>query len=112
MGFLVHVGATIRCFHEGSVTPVTTNTRVFVSNQPVVTLADQFPVVGCPFTLPPPPATYHPCVIIRWTKPASRVLIGGSPAILQDSTGICQSADQAPQGAPRIPITQVRVNGI
>jgi hypothetical protein len=87
---------------------------VLVSGQPVLTLADQFPVVvgTCPFTLPPPPSTYHPCVIVKWTKPALRVFVRGSPVILQDSTGICQAADQAPQGPPRIPRTQVRVNGI
>lgn len=108
MGFLVHLGATITCFHAGSVTPVTTNGRVFVSGQPVVTATDTFPVIGCPFTLPPP----HPCVNIRWLVPASRVLVGNTPVILQNSTGFCQSADQAPQGMPIVASTQVRVSGL
>jgi hypothetical protein len=96
------------CFHAGAVTPITTNSRVFVSGQPVVTATDTFPVIGCPFTLPPP----HPCVSIRWLVPASRVLVGNTPVILQNSTGICQSADQTPQGAPLVASTQVRVSGI
>jgi hypothetical protein len=113
MGFLVHMGAKIGCFHEpGSVTPATTNNRVFVSGQRVVTMADRFPVVGCPFTLPTTPPTNHPCIIIEWTVPASRVFVEGNPVILQDSTGICRSADQAPQGRAKVPATQRRVNGI
>jgi hypothetical protein len=113
MGFLVHIGSKINCFHDpGSVTPVTKNNRVFVSGQRVVTKADRFPVVGCPFHLPTTPPTYHPCDIIKWKVPASRVFVDGNPVILQDSIGICLAADKAPQGAPKVLKTQMRVHGI
>ena len=48
-GTLVHVGATITCPHMGTVTAITSNTRVFVSGQPVVTVSDTFTVSGCTF---------------------------------------------------------------
>jgi hypothetical protein len=110
MGFLVHVGATILCPHAGQASCITTNTRVFVSGQPIVAQADTFPVIGCPFTVPV--ATPHPCVVVKWLVPSFRILVGGKPAILQDSTGICQSADQTPQGPANVVSTQVRVKGV
>jgi hypothetical protein len=37
------------------------------------------------------------------------VLINGTPALIQTSTGICQSVEQIPQGSPTITVTQTRV---
>jgi hypothetical protein len=69
----------------------------------VATAADTFTVAGCPFTVPPP----VPCVNVQWVVPASRVLVGGVPAILQSSQGIC-----VPNGVPAtVVVTQVRVQG-
>lgn len=108
-GFILHVGAAIICPHGGQVSAITANSRVFVGRQPVVTQSDMFPVVGCPFTTP---IGAHPCVVTKWLVPATRVLVNGQPVILQDSTGICQSADQTPQGPPNVIVTQVRVKGV
>lgn len=109
MGFLVHVGATMICPHAGQISAITTNTRVFVGKQPVVTQSDIFSIAGCVFNIS---GTPHPCVITKWLAPALRVLINGKPAILQNSTGLCQSADQTPQGVPNVIATQVRVSGV
>jgi uncharacterized Zn-binding protein involved in type VI secretion len=106
-GFLLHVGATAVCPHGGQVTVIPTNTRVFVGGQPVATLADQFLAAGCAFTVPPP----QPCVKVQWLVPATRVLVNGRPAILQTSTGLCQSATMIPQGPPTVIATQARVSG-
>jgi hypothetical protein len=38
-------------------------------------------------------------------------MIGGQPAILQTSSGLCQSAEQIPQGPPTVIVTQVRASG-
>ena len=112
-GFLVHVGATAMCPHGGQVTLVTTNTRVMVSGQPAVTLSDMMTIAGCPFQIPTPGGPKpQPCVTGRWVAPATRVLINGQPAILQMSTGLCQSAEQIPQGPPTVVQTQVRVGGM
>jgi hypothetical protein len=110
-GPLFHVGATAICTHAGPVTTVSTNFRVLVNGLPVATLADTFLVTGCVFTLPGPPPKPQPCVKIQWLMPALRVLVNGQPVILQTSTGLCQSAEQIPQGAPTVLVAQPRVIG-
>lgn len=108
-GLLFHVGASAICPHGGQVTVIPTNARVLVSGQPVATLGDTFLVAGCAFTVPGPKP--QPCVKVQWLVPATRVLINGVPAILQTSSGLCQSVEQIPQGAPIVVMTQVRVVG-
>lgn len=108
-GPLFHVGAVALCPHAGQVSVVSSNTRVLVSGQPVATLADTYPIAACVFTVPGPKP--QPCVTVRWLVPATRVLVGGSPAILQTSTGLCQSAEQVPQGPPSITAVQARAVG-
>ncbi len=108
-GFLVHVGATAICPHGGQVSVISTNARVLVGGQPVGTFGDTYLVAGCPFTVPP--AKPQPCVKVQWMVPAARVMIGGQPAILQASTGLCLSPEQIPQGPPTVVVTQVRVRG-
>jgi hypothetical protein len=106
----MHVGATAICPHGGQITTISTNTRVMVSGgQPVATQPDTYIVAGCAFTVPGPKP--QPCVSVKWIVPATRVMVGGKPAILQTSTGICQSAEQLPQGPPNVIMTQMRVKG-
>jgi hypothetical protein len=109
-GFLFHVGATALCPHAGPVQTVSGNTRVLVGGQPVATQADNFLVSGCVFTLPG--GKPQPCVTVRWLVAASQVRVGGQPVVLQTSTGLCQSAEQIPQGPPNVVTTQFRVRGI
>jgi hypothetical protein len=109
-GFLVHVGASGICPHGGQTAFITSNTRVLVSGQPALTVSDIFTIAGCAFTVPGPKP--QPCVTGRWIVPATRILINGQPAILQASTGLCQSVEQIPQGPPTVIATQVRVGGI
>jgi hypothetical protein len=104
----MHVGATAICPHGGQVTTISANTRVLVGGQPVATIGDTYLVAGCVFAVGPKP---QPCVTVRWLVPASRVLVNRQPAILQTSTGICQSAEQIPQGPPTVVTTQVRARG-
>jgi hypothetical protein len=101
----VHVGATVICPHSGQVTDMPSNTRVLVSGQPVATVADQFLVVGCPFTIGPSPA---PCLTVQWTSPATRVTVLGQPAVLQSSVGM--TTGPAP-GPPTVVSCQTRVVG-
>jgi hypothetical protein len=108
-GFLFHVGATALCPHAGTMQTVSSNGRVLVGGQPVATLADNFLVSGCVFTVPS--GKPQPCITVQWLVPASRVRVGGQPVILQTSTGLCRSAEQIPQGPPNIVTTQVRVRG-
>jgi hypothetical protein len=107
-GFLMHAGATAICPHGGQVSVIPSNARVLVGGQPVATLADTYLVAGCAFMVGPKP---QPCIKVQWLVPATRVLVGGQPAILQDSTGLCLSPEQIPQGPPSVVMTQVRVRG-
>lgn len=109
-GFLFHFGASATCPHGGQVATISKNTRVMVSGQPVATMSDTYMVAGCAFTVPP--GKPQPCVKVQWLVPATRVFVNGQPAILQASTGICQSPEQIPQGPPLVVATQTRVSGI
>ena len=108
-GFLLHVGAMVQCPHVAPVTAITSNTRVLVSGQPVVTIGDTFLVTGCVFMVGPKP---QPCVRVQWIVPANRVLVNGQPVLLQTSVGLAMSAEQIPQGPPIVVATQMRVGGL
>jgi hypothetical protein len=106
-GFLYHVAATAICPHGGQVSVVSANTRVLVNGLPVALVSDNFPVAGCVFTIPGPKP--QPCILARFLVPAARVLVNGQPVLIQTSSGLCQSAEQIPQGPPTIVATQTRV---
>jgi len=112
-GPVLHVGAVIQCSHLGPVTPQSSNIRVQVSGMPVVTMADVFPVAGCPFQVPVGAGTKpQPCVRIQWSVPAARVQVQGTPVLLQTSVGVGLSAEQIPQGPPVVSTVQPRVVGM
>lgn len=98
------------CPHGGSMTTISSNTRVLVSGQPVATMADTSTIAGCPFQIPIPAGTKpQPCVLVQWLVPAVRVTVNGQPPLLQISPGLCKSAEQIPQGPPTITVNQTRV---
>ncbi len=105
-GTLFHVAATAMCPHGAPVTTVSSNARVLVGGLPVATLADQYLVAGCPFNVSGTPS---PCLRVQWLAPATRVLVNGTPPILDASAGLCLNPAQAPQGAPVVVATQPRV---
>lgn len=107
---LLHVGATMLCSHAGQASIIPSQVRVRVSGQIVAVQSDLTTVAGCPFTVPGPKP--QPCVTVRWIAAATRVRANGQPVLLQNSSGLCQSAEQAPQGAPNIVVTQMRVRGV
>jgi uncharacterized Zn-binding protein involved in type VI secretion len=109
-GLLFHVGGSAICPHAGQITVVPGSPRVLVSGMPAATLGDFYPIAACVFTVPP--GKPQPCIKVQWLVTAVRVFINGQPAILQTSTGLCQSAEQAPQGPPTVIATQTRVMGI
>jgi Domain of unknown function (DUF4280) len=109
-GFILHVGATIICPHGGQISATTSNTKVLVDGQPVVTQSDTFTVAGCSFIVPTNKP--QPCVMVKWLAASKQVLISGQPALLQDSNGLCQSAEQIAQGPPNVIVTQLKVKGV
>ncbi len=105
-GYLLHMGATVLCAHAGQAQPVTTDPRVKVSSQAVVTQPTTYTIAGC--TLPPPNVSNGPCVTAQWVTAAMRVRASQVPLLLQDSQAIC-----TPTGTPlNIVVTQLRVKGI
>jgi hypothetical protein len=105
-GQILTVSSTVLCAHSAPVSIVSTNARVLVGGQPVATLSDTYTVFGCAFTIGPKP---QPCVQVRWLEPAMRMLIGGKPAILHNSTALCLSVEHIPQGQPTVVAPQPRV---
>jgi len=109
-GPALHVAAGISCPHGAPAQVAPGNPRVLVAGQPVATMADQYPVAGCPFQVPVGAGTKpQPCVRLQWTVPATRVLAGGSPVLIATSTGLALSAEQIPQGPPVVAAVQPRV---
>src|SRR5215831_3020651 len=105
-GFLLHVGAQVKCSHAGQATPTVPNPSVTVSGQPTVTMVAPYIVAGC--TLPPPTAGNGPCVTAQWITAATRITSTGQPLLLLDSQAIC-----APTGTPLLILaTQTRATGI
>ena len=107
-GFLLHVNATVSCPHGGRATASPSQQRALGSGQPVSVLPDVWTVTGCAFTVGGKP---QPCVTVRWTSAAARVRAGGQPVLTQGSAGLCQSAEQAPQGPALVVVLQERVAG-
>jgi hypothetical protein len=104
-GYLVHQGATVLCAHGGQAQPTAPNPRVKVGEQQVVTQPVTYTVTGCPFTLPN--GTSFPCVTAQWVTAATKIMVGGVPAVLQDSQAIC-----VPTGTPlTVVVTQLRTKG-
>src|SRR5688500_13776227 len=98
-GLILDTSANILCPHVGRISYVTLNTRVFINGQPAVTQGDTFLISGCVFNVTSSP---HPCILVKWLSASLRIKINGQPVILSNSSGICVSADQSPQGPPNI----------
>jgi hypothetical protein len=112
-GFLLHVNTAMQCTHLGLAKIAPSQPRVLVSGQPVATMAGLIGVTGCTFTIPGPKP--QPCVTVKWTMPSTRFLVNRKPALLDPAPGpgpgVCQSAEQIPQGAPVVSAFQTRVIG-
>jgi hypothetical protein len=105
-GQSLNVNSILMCPHGGQVQIISTNTRTKGGGGFLVTAADTFIVVGCPFMIGPVPS---PCVTVQWIVSDSRVKVNGSPTLSQSSVGLCLSAAQAPQGPVSIVNTQTKV---
>lgn len=97
------------CPHGGSVNLFTSNTVALADNAPALLLTDVHTVSGCPFFVGPKP---QPCVTVRWMVGASQAKVHGVPVLLQNSVGICFSAEQIPQGSPVIVQVQQQAKAI
>ena len=108
-GPVVHAQAVGTCPHGGILQIISSNSRVLVSGMQAATIADQFVIAGCAFTVPP--SKPQPCVRVQWITPATRVLVNAQPVVLQSSVGLCVSAEGIPAGPPVLTTVQPRVVG-
>ncbi len=103
-GYVLHQSAVVMCMHPpGQAQPATSNPRVKVSSQPVVTQSSVYTISGCALS-----TTSNPyCQTAQWITAATRVRAGGVPVLLQDSQAIC-----TPTGTGLSVVnTQTRVRG-
>lgn len=105
-GFLVQVGASVRCAHGGQATATAPNPRVTLGGAPSVLMSSPYAIAGC--ALPPPPAANGPCVTGQWLTGTTRVLSNGQPLLVQSSNSVC-----TPSGTPMLILApQSRVTAI
>jgi hypothetical protein len=115
-GYLLHVGAVVQCPHQFPSATTPSAPRVFVSGQPVATVANVWSVTGCLFQIPAGATTVpSPCLRVQWAMPSARIIVAGSAALLQpfpgSGAGACLNAQQAPQGPPVVNQMQLRAAG-
>jgi hypothetical protein len=98
---VLHLGANVRCSHNGVATPVAGFQRVLVFGQPIVTVSTAYVITGCTLVGTPSP----PCWTSRWLTGATRVIAGGVPVVTLAGTSVSE-----PAGTPMLPVTaQTRV---
>jgi hypothetical protein len=93
---ILHMGATVMCLHGGQATPISPSPQVFVSGQPIATIAAPYAVAGCAFV---PPGGNGPCVTGQWVMGAAQVFSNGAPVAIMGGVSIC-----APTGTPMLPV--------
>jgi hypothetical protein len=105
---ILDMGCTIQCPHGGQATVVPGNLQVEVGGNLALLATDKMTIAGCNFNVSGAPV---PCVTIRWTAPASRDSVKGTPVLLQTSVGLCLNAANAPQGTAIVSGVQTKVSG-
>jgi hypothetical protein len=110
MGQILTASDLMMCPHGGqvSISPLQGSAS---AGTLIVRPGDVFTVAGCPFVLGTAP---HPCVIVEWQSPATRVSAGDRGAaafvLTTASIGLCKAADQALQGTVLVQKTQVQAS--
>ena len=105
MAYLLDQNTTAQCSHGGSAQPIVGIPRVKLGGSPVLTVASQFVVSGCPNA---PGGAQLPCVLATFAQGATRVKVMGNPVLLDSSP-----ATTMPTGVTlTITPPQQRVKGI
>ena len=110
MPHLLTTASQLQCPHGGTVQIVSSNMKAKGDGAFIVRPSDTFTIVGCTFSIPG--VGPHPCTTVKWVSPPAKVKADGADALHKDSTGLCQAADQAPQGTVMVLSTQSKASGI
>jgi len=108
MSALLNTVSTLMCPHGGTVSAITSNTRVTASGSPLVRMSDTFVIAGCIFSTAAGP---HPCITVKWIVSDQRSWAMDDLTLNESSVGMCLAGDQSPQGTVLIVNTQLQVTG-
>jgi len=115
-GFPMTIATVASCLHQGPAIIAPDQTAVTILGGLAATSTSQITVAGCIFTTPA--GVPHPCVLIKWMMPSTKVTVQGKPLILMPppgsgvGPGLGQAADQVPQGPPTVTTNQTKVTVI
>jgi hypothetical protein len=112
MSFLLNTSSQLTCPHGGQVQITSSNSKAKGGGDFLIRPSDTFTISGCPFTLPPPAGTPHPCMSLQWLTMGMKAKADGDFVLTQDSAALCKAADQVPQGSVLINSTQTKVSGM
>src|SRR5438093_10780222 len=108
-GNTLNINSSLQCPHGGSVQIISANTRVKVDNAYAALSTDQFIISGCPFQIPIGTGTKpSPCMTVQWVLSDLKVKVNSTATLSRSSVGICQTAEQIPQGPVLIANTQAK----
>ena len=82
MAFILTTKATGTCSHAADARPTTGNPRVKIDGAPVLTIASQFAVQGCPNVVGTSP---FPCAIGTFPAGSARIRVMKLPVLLDTS---------------------------
>lgn len=82
MAFVLTTKATGKCSHAADALPTTGNPRVKIDGAPVLTIASQFAVQGCPNVVGNSP---FPCAIAMFPVGSARIKVMKLPVLLDTS---------------------------
>ena len=106
-GNTLNVDSVLKCPH-GATVKITSSSKVTILGVPAT---DQFTISGCPFQIPIGTGTKpSPCVSVKWLVTDLRTTVGGNATLSMSSVGLCQTAEQVPQGPVVISSTQAKVS--
>jgi hypothetical protein len=94
----------IKCPHGGTAHLTTTNTVFSIQGSAALLETDVHTIHNCS-----PGASIAPCVKITWSNGATKLSVGGTPVLLETSTGRCYNHLNQFRGNAVITQTQTKV---
>jgi hypothetical protein len=98
--------SVIKCPHGGTAYLTTSNAVFSINGKAVLIETDVHTVINCFHHIA---TLFSPCVKIRWSGGATKLLIGGTPVLIKSSIGDCLNTQNHVQGTAVITLTQTKV---
>jgi hypothetical protein len=112
-GNSITTAAQLKCPHGGTVSIVSSNSKVTACGSPLALASDTFTISGCSFQIPVGTGTVpSPCVRVQWLVTDMRNKANSTLGLSKSSAGLCLAATQVPQGPVTISSTQSKASGM